>query len=529
MSEEPKPQKKKESTRSIVIMAVICGAFLWWWFTLDTTPEDVGPAGLVERAFAELEHQKKPAPILMEFDLLELSMAWLRTGDLKAASQTAEKIHEPVLQAKAWQSIAQAYLGKEAGSMGPALTMLGKIPDVELRASAQEVVLMEIARSGFPDVAWEQVSTPLMKAKLIRVMAETDAQNLAQEKLKSTEGELLASAQPAVLEELAWTLVWLRQPERVLEMMPKLSASAQDEIYAELFRVTRMESPEKADEMLSKMPEHLRLAARIEASKFSDKPEVQDQLIAEMAASAKSDSAAAQIKLAHAQWQLSKPAADTWKSTATKAEALISALEPASARIPLLLELAQQQNDGLELDKARSLLEAAKKVTRLAGTPTERLAMMAPILEMTLSGSVEDDVKSLLNELSHDLAANGAVEASSLATLSSISAALLREGDWTQVSTILEKTSGKLRHDLLNHLGVVIIEASAGPSFAGCQDNSLQKVRAVAASQGETEAAKLATRMPATPERARAWIEIAKGLIWKGTQEAETTPPRPSE
>lgn len=524
------PAKRSESRRSIMIVAVLCGAFLWWWGTREIIPEEAGPQGLVERALAELTAAEQVRPLLMEFDLLELSMAWLRAGQPEEAERVIGKVDEPILQARGLRAIAQGYLGNEAGTMGPALKTVGQITDERLRTMARENLLLEIARMGFADVAWEQATTPLLQARVLRTMSETDGQSQAAQRLAAVETALLAAPTAEGLTELAWTHLWLHHQTEVLALAPRLPPVTQDEIYAELFRMTRLENPDQAQSVLEAIPARLQLMCRLEAAKLNGKLETPAQFVASLQASLPTAGASAELASAwlfytNAQWQLLQPDPEAWKASAAKVETLCQDL-PAAQKIVTTLALSQIYYDALDLGNGHRCLEMTRAAAFAAATPQERLTLAAPVLEAAFRFGEADYLPLLLRDLQPDLqAAAGAFQ--DVTTLRPLLLAFFREGSWTVVTEALNQVPPALRGPLLHALADLPVEATAGQGYAISQDASLARYRQLATNQGESEAAKLAMRLKPGQERARAWLEIAKGLILKQVLDTEAARPMP--
>lgn len=523
MSTEATP-RRTESRRSIIIVAVICASFLWWWSTVRLTPDPVGPHGLVDRAMAELATAKQPRPLVMEFDLLELSMCWLRAGKAEDATAVAGKIQQPILQARALRAIAQGYLGSEAGSMGPALKCIEQIPDPALRQSAREMLMLEIARMGFPDIAWEQAGTLSLKAKILRTMCETDAQEAARQRLPSVEAEVLANPRDEDLTQLAWAHLWLHQGDRMMELAARLPQATQDEIYTEYFRMTRLENPDQAAAVLAALPPRLNIPCRVEAARLNGTLETPAQLIASMqsALSVQAETAAmagAWLEFASAQASLHQPDADAWKVSAEKVESLLGAL-PARLKIHHALALSQLYYDALDLPAGHRLLETARQTAFAAGTPLEKIDLVSPVLDAAFRSGEAEYLPLLLRDLSGDINA-AAAQATDAAVLRPLLMACFREGSWGTVMEALAKVQPPIRDALITSLADLPVEASAGQGYAISQDASLARFRQLATNQGEVEASKPVVRLAAGVDRGRGWLEIAKGLILKQVLDSE--------
>ena len=526
MSAEATP-KRPESRRSIVIVAVLCASFLWWWSTVEVPPDPVGPMGLVDRAMAELTQTKQSRPLIMDFDLLEFSMCWLRAGKPEEAMLLAAKINQPILQARAVQAIAQGYLVNDAGSMGPALKCLEQIADPALRQSTREILLLEIARMGFSDVAWEQADSVSLKAKILRTMCETDAQDAAAKRLPAVEAEILANPREEDLAQLAWAHLWLHHGERLLELVPKLGTPTQDEIYKEYFRMTRLESPEQAPKVLAAIPARLQIACRLEAARLNGSIETPAELLSSLESALPKEGspgalAAAWLEYTNAQWQL-QPEADARKASAEKLESMLTDLPPGQ-KIHDALALSKIYYDALDLVSGHRLLELARQTAFAAGTPQEKLTLVAPILEAAFRSGESEYLPLLLRDLSPDLR-KAAGEISNPVILEPLVVAYFREGDWQTVMETLAVVQPSVATSLITRLADLPVEATAGQGYAISQDTSLARFRQVATSQGEAEASKLAIRLKAGIDRSRAWLEIGKGLILKQVLDAEQAMP----
>ena len=526
MSAEATP-KRPESRRSIIIVAVLCASFLWWWSTVEVPPEPVGQLGLVERAIAELAQAKQPRPLIMDFDLLELSMCCLRAGKPEEAMQVAGKMNQPILQARAVRAIAQGYLGSEAGSMGPALKCLEQIADPALRQSSREVLLLEIARLGFPDVAWEQAGTLALRARILRTMCETDAQEAALKRLPAVEAEILAHPCEDELTQLAWAHLWLHHGDRVLEITPKLSVSTQNEIYMEYFRMTRLESPEQAPTVLAAIPARLQTACRLEAARLNGTLETPAQLLASLESALPMQGppdvlASAWLEFTNAQWQL-QPEAEARKGSAAKLESMLGDL-PAAQRIHDALALSKIYYDALDLVSGHRLLELARQTAFAAATSQEKLSLVVPVLDAAFRSGEAEYLPLLLNDLTKDLR-KAAAEIPDPTILEPLLIAYFREGSWQTVMETLAVVQPSVATSLITRLADLPVEATAGQGYAISQDTSLARFRQVATSQGEAEASKLAIRLKPGIDRSRAWLEIGKGLILKQVLDAEQAPP----
>ena len=330
------------------------------------------------------------------------------------------------------------------------------------------------------------------------------------------------------------THLWLGHEDRVLELTPKLPLKAQDEIYAELFRMTRLQTPDKARPMLEKIPARLHLSCRLEAAKLNGTLETPDQLVAEALAAADASAAAPPEQalekwmfLAQAQWQLLKPTPDAWKSSATKVETFLPNVS-VETRIKTALKLSQIFYDALDLTNGHRLLEIARQSAMKADSATNRLVQLAPVIDAAFHSGEADYVQLLLIDLTPDLNTPGVLSGFTDAeALREILVALFREGNWTQVMKSLEQVPAALLPGAISALADLPVEATAGQGFAVSQDKSMQAIRQVATSQGETEAAKLAMQKAPGSERGRAWLEMAKGLILKSVLDSESsaTPP----
>ncbi len=524
---------KSETHRSTVIVAVLCASFLWWWFTLDPTPEVVGPLGLVERALID-EQQETPAtaaqrPVVLDFDLLELAMGYLRAGKFSEATRLAANLQAPGLQARGLRAIATGHLAQSSGAMGEALEVLGKITDSALRETAREQVLGEISRLGFADVAWEQQPSLPLQLSILRNMAESDAQPEARRRLNVLEPAALASGSPGLMAELTWTHLALHNVERVLALLPQLPEPMQDEIYLDLFRMMRLEDPTQARPTLERLPARLQWRARIEAANLGGTLETPAALVAELT-SATTDTAADLRLLTQAQATLHQPTAEAWQATAQRLEKL-----PPSLPNDTTLWLAQLYYDALDQVNGHRLLELARAQTLRLPTTAERIPPLAALLAAAFRNAETSYVQQLLLDLEPVLADLPSPLPDALGTpVREICAAEFRDGQWPRVFALLPKLPPHFQTKVLADWADLVVEASASQGFAIAQDQSQAQLRSIATTQGESEATKLAMRQKSPLARARAWLEIAKGLVLKQLLEAEAPeggarlPPSPS-
>lgn len=512
----PPAPKMQESWRGVVIVAVLCGSFLWWWFSTENTPEDAGVDGLVQRAVAALEASKSPRPLAFDFDLLELSMLQLRAGNFDAAAAVVGRIAEPALQEQAWRALARGHLQKDSGSLAPALQFCERIANPVRRAAAREEILLEITRMGLSDLALGQRPEPVLEAKIVRVMAETDGRDEAARRLPGLENLLTAAApevQPALREQLAWIHLWLGHPDRVRALCQDLPESACDELLAELFRLVRMEHPENARALLDSLPASLRLPLRLEAARLNGTLETPAELRADLRRRAEAETAPlpqaqAWLLATRAAWQLGKTP-EEWKPLADLARRAIAACPPASQGA-LWVDLGQLCNDALEFDQSRRCLESART---LAQTLPDQQAI--DVLAALLDAAFKNSEPEGLHEVLADLRPLLQKQVPSVQSARSIALVLFRDGDWENALALAERLPADGRGVVLEALAGLPVESSAGPGFALSQDHAFKDLRQVAASQGESEAAKLAMRFPPGPQRARSWLEIAKGLVVK--------------
>lgn len=519
MSEAP-PPKKKESWRGVVSVGVLCVAFLWFWFSLENVPEDVGAEGLADRALAELVQHGVEQTQIIDFDLLEISMLQLRARQMEAAQKTVERIRTTPLKNSAWRAIALAHLGKDAGSMVPALSICSRIKDPHEKTRAESDVLVEMARLGLGDVALEKATTSLVKAAVIRVLAETDGQESARQALPALEAAAASATgeeKQQILADLAWAHLWLKNESRVFELSGQLKAASRSEILAELFRMGRLENPARTRELLDKMPEEMKLALRIEAARLNGNLETPAALAAEIRAQAetvKQPTAAttAWLRAARAEWEIAgdQPSPSSWKDSAKRAEDLASSLKGAD-QAAAFRDLAALYFDGLDIQRGRDCFRRSREITLALPNMEERASALAKLLELGFRSSEPDEVQLLLRDAKSLLEqhAPAAPEAKVLADT------LFREGAWADALAAASKVPEESRAEIQSSLAGLVIESAANQGMPVSQDRSLAEIRQVALNQGETAAAHLAMRLKPGQERARAWLEMAKALVFR--------------
>jgi hypothetical protein len=514
---------KKESWRGVAVVGVLCAAFLWYWFTLDRVPDDAGPEGLAERCLAELKEQDSKRPLLTDFDLLEFSMLLARNGQPDIALRMAQKIDNQLLQSRALAALAQARLHVDTGSMAPALDICAKIPLEDKRQSALRDILQELAKLGLADAAWSRATTLEQKAAIIRVLAETDGKEEAK-KRRAEIATQLPSDSPKVREDLAWTHLWLQEEEAALAQANSLPRPVRDELLSDLFRLVRLEHPERSKETLDKMPEELKIPLRIEAARLNGNLESPDSLIAELEKQAQEETepprrCRALLAAAKARWQISGEADERWKAPLQSAvEMAASAAVPSDQRAGILLEAAALQYDALDIaDAGKTLLSARKAAGQISDSTAKALAL-ADVANVAFRSSEPAYATEGLAELCA-LLRNASAPPEAAKTAAEL---LFRQGSWQEALDLLGNWDASVQEQVLPVLAGLTIESTAAPGLPVSQDKSLAEIRQVAQNQGETAAARMAMRLPRGIQRARSWLEIAKGLVVKAQVDRET-------
>ena len=155
----PHPQKS-EGWLGLLLTAILCLGFLYWWFRpARETWQPHTAAPLVARALAEPGLNEPLERLVLDFDLMEVALLQARQGMVPEGLETASRIGDPVVQARTIRQLAQAHLQQDAKNLGISLTMCDRIADTARCARMKEEILMQILP------CWVSAMSPWLKQK----------------------------------------------------------------------------------------------------------------------------------------------------------------------------------------------------------------------------------------------------------------------------------------------------------------------------------------------------------------------------
>jgi tetratricopeptide (TPR) repeat protein len=439
--------RKKEGWLGLVLTAVLCLGFLYWWFRpARETWQPHSTAQLVARALGEPGLDQPLERLVIDFDLMETAILQARLGMVPEGLDTAARIADPVVQARTIRQLAQAHLSSDAKNLGTALTMTDRIADIGLRARMKEEILLQLAMLGFADVVLPEAKTPLARARLARRLAETDGQDTARTLLEDGEKALpdLPSDQASLLlTELAWTRVHLAVsdgPEQAFAAIRRLPPSSQDALWLDLFRICfgRADTAQADSALVAAQVTSPALRRKMELEALQSNiplrplEEVLAGLEQEMSAA---PPGAPQIRL----WLELADAHQRTSGPEKSGLALLAALETTKAltdpvqRATFLAELAEVFPDALLFAEAEQALTDAMEAARTVVAPEQRVPLLVIILRHAFNAG---DLQA---------AATMAEEALALAPKIKLSPPLLLEltdfltrlGDWPAALSLL--------------------------------------------------------------------------------------------
>gem|GEM_PF-5635005 len=552
MSDSPIP-KKSEGWLGLVLTAILCLGFLYWWFRpARETWQPHTTAQLVARALAEPGLNEPLERLVIDFDLMEVALLQARQGMVPEGLETASRIGDSVVQARTIRQLAQAHLQQDAKNLGISLTMCDRIADTARRARMKEEILLQIALLGFGDVALAEAKTPLLRARVARRLAETDGQDTARTllaELEAAQAQLPPDQAALLLPEFAWTRVQLAitdGPQQAFEAIRRLPAADQEELWLELFGISfgRGETQAALDTaaVAAQAPTPaLRRKFELEAlqSGFPLRPAADILAELDQAVKAAAPGAAhirALIELAKARSPAGGPEATAIPLHAALEEA--AALKDPVQRAAFLAELAELLPDALLFAESKKALQDATDAAHTIVAPEQQVPQLVMVMSHAFKAG---EIKT-----ASDLATQALALAPKITLADSVRLELAdfltRIGDWPAALSLLPapkpvsgeglpaSTRGKEpsdpRAELLDALSTTAAEDIIGypandPPNRG---EPLDRIRNRAISDQAAAAAYL-PGLPAGPARARATLAIAKGLLLPPLPAAEPNLP----
>ena len=529
------PPQKREGRLGLALTSLLCLGFLYWWFRpARETWQPHSTAQLVARALAEPGLNQPLERLVIDFDLMETAILQARLAMIPESLETAARIADPLVQARAIRQLAQAQLNQDPKHLGDALTMCERIGDLALRARMKEDILLQIAMLGFADAALPEATTPLLRARLARRLAETDDQETARSLLAAEEAALPSlptTEGAALLPELAWTRVHLAiadGPQQAFDAIRRLPAPAQDELWLDLFRVCfgRADSAAADSAAVAAQVTSPTLRRQIELESLQSNLPLREAaaILAELqqelqAAAPGPDPIHLLLLIADAHRRTSGPeaAAIPLHTALLAAQSLPDPVQ----RATLLAELAETLPDALLFAESKQALTEARDAARTIVAPDQRLPLLILILRHAFNTG---EIKT---------AADLAAEALELAPKVPLAPALTQEfadfltrlGDWPAALSLLpppppatapiapsDPLSPRLL--LLDAIATTAAEDAIGydPADPPNRGEPLDRIR----NRAVTDEAAAAAYLPAIPAgfaRARATLALAKGRL----------------
>ena len=519
--------RKKEGWVGIALTVVLCLGFLYWWFRpVPKVWEQESAGQLVARAMAEPAPPGSVERQVIDFDLMEVAICQGRVGMLDEAVVTVKHVADPVIRLRAVLRLAQAFLHSGPKDFAEAIGLADLIADPGGRAAVRSEVLGELAELGFADAALPEAKSALQKASLARRMAATDGQEKARDLINQAENDL-SSLSPddvvGVREQIARariSLTPLDGADPAVSAISSLPPERQPALWQEL---SEWCDGEKID--LRRIMPHitdpaLRRKLEVESLLFLTKPwpaaEIISKYRSEAAAAASPEAkVTAMISLSEAQRNSGEPdttsAATVANQTLKECRTIAGTIGDGVTRCRALLELTKRMNLALLFEDAKSTLEEATKTARAVQPLSARVPFLIDAAEENLLQANAAEASALISE--------AATEAASSApdgpALQSLATALVRRGDWPRGLALVNSIADKAAK--LAALDAVAEAASdeslsMDPSDPPPRGEPVDSIRA-RASGDQARAANLVEKQPAGYARARAWLAMARGQI----------------
>lgn len=521
--------KKRESWIGVVVTAVLCLGFLYWWFRPPGGPREEETAGqLVARAMKEPRPSGRVEQQVIDFDLMELAILQSEGKMLEEAVATVKHIADPLLKKCAVRQVAQMFLRTNPKNLGEAIGLADLLSDPAHRATVRTEVLVQLAVLGFVDAALPDAKSALQKATLARHIAGDEAtQPLARELIADAEKELPAlppDDATAVRREIADTRISLTGSDgadAAIAAIKALPPAEQPPYWKELSDW----SDGRLLDLRKLLPQindaAVRRRVEISSLLFADKPWPAAEIIAKYraeAATALSPAAkcTALISLAAAQRNSNEP--DT-EQAAVAADATLKlardsavAIPDATARCTSLLELSRHFSLANLFDDAKVSLIGAAAAAREVQPAADRIPLLLAASEETFNQADAAGAMALIDTAVTDAAA-APPDAGVFQDLAT--AVMQRRGDWPAGLALVDRIPDNAAR--LTALEAVALTASEdsmalNPFDPPPRGESVDDIRRESA-VNPSRAAALAAKQPPGYARTRAWLAMAKGMI----------------
>jgi hypothetical protein len=521
--------QKKESLLGLVITAVLCLGFLWWWFRpKPKTWQEESAAQLVARALAEPRPESRAEQQVLDLDLMEIALIQLdQLKDEEAAHTTAACISDPVVRLIAARQLAREWTNEDK-DLSAALGFTALVPDPGQAEALRADILGMLAARGFPDAALPEAKTPLQKATLAVRMEGAD--DKARELLAEATAALPTlppEEAAAVRREIARGLVRLSVidgPDAAIAAIKELPPEQRGEQWMELISWCQgREDKAVTVPLVARQVEDPALRRRLEIQSLllDVKLRPAGELIAECRAAveqatAPEDKAAALLTLADAQYNDRSDPAQEIASVETLKSALAAARSVAApaVRCRLLLRLPLKFSYSLVFDFARSALDEAVAAARAEPSPGERVSLLLAASEECHLQSDTPRALELIEEASQTLDQSQASPPAGVVQALAIAFAH-RFGDWPRSLGLVERISDDTaRRAALQTMAAFVAEESSSidPGEPPPRGEVLDNIRRTALTD-QAAAANLTETQPEGFARARGWLAMAKATI----------------
>jgi hypothetical protein len=523
-----KTPKRKEGWLGVILTAILCLGFLYWWFRPEPEPgEHQTTSQLVARAMAEPRSASRVEQQVIDFDLMEIAICQAGVSMLDEARATLERLSDPVIKTRAVRHAAQAFFGSNPQDFGRAVPLADLLESPQPRDEVRSEILGQLAVLGFVEVALKEARTARQKADLARRIADTpEGHEKARQLLEEAGNELpslSAEDAAAVREHVAEARIKYTRTDGADPAIAAIRAVAPDRqlpLWKEL-----AEWGNGIDLDLRTVLPHindpgLRRKLEIDSLLFIRKPWPAAELIGKFkseadAATAPEAKVTAMISLGEATRNAGEPDNEAAAAAANKilhdARTVAGTISDPAARCRALLELTHRFNLALLFDDSRTALDEATTIARAVQPLGARVPLLAAAAEEHFQQANPAEAHALVSEAA-DQAGTAPTDA---VTLQAIAMALVRRGDWPRGLGLVDRIADEAAR--LSALDAAA-EAAAFDSISIIASDLPPRGEPVdtirrASAGDQFRAARLAESQPMGYARARAWLAMAKGLI----------------
>jgi len=541
---------KKESLLGIVLTALLCLGFLWWWFRPQAQTQswqDQSAVQLVERAMKETRPTGRVEQQVLDLDLMEIALGLVSGRRPDEALAVAGHILDPALRFIAAQQLARVWINADSQDYGAALGFTALVSDPQRHAEIRADIFGLIAWE-FPDIALEEAKTPLLKALLATRMKGTDQKprELIAEATFALPA-LPAAEAAAVRLQIARAQVRLSgesDPSLAIAAIKALPTEQRGELWPELIGWCQGRADKSVTVPLVYQQVEdpaLRRRLEIESLLFDIKLRPRAEILAGCQAdvdraASPADKVRALLVLADARANMR----DDLAQEAAAVESLRSAHSIAKTvtnpaeRCRLLLGLARELSLVLAFDASKSALDEAIAAAPLAPDAAERAALLLAAGDECSKQADDPRAAQLTEQAATSLAM---APASAPEVIQQLATAIMRRGDWLRAFTLLDGIPGEAaRQAALNAVVTTAVEdfRSVDPAKPPPRGEPIDTIWREAITD-QVRAANLSEAQPGGFLRARAWLAMARatyaapmsltGYQADGPQPPEDLPP----